>query len=149
MRRSEQGFTLVEVLVSIVVVSILALAMMNIFSQSLRITSSDLDRTVANQIAQNTFKTIERRAADMTGSFDVATLLGGTQGACELCNVSINGREFDVDITPTETTPGLLDVHITVTSETLLKPITLKGVVTNATLREKFPETGNPEAATR
>lgn len=147
--RSEKGFTLVEVLVSIVVISILAIAMMNIFTQSLRVTSSNIDRTVANQVAQNTLKTIERRAAEMTGPFDVAALIGGTPGTCELCSVSINGRTFDVAISPTDSATGLLDVEITVTSETLLKPITLKGVVTNATLREKFPETGNPEATTR
>nr|WP_251130395.1 MULTISPECIES: prepilin-type N-terminal cleavage/methylation domain-containing protein [unclassified Exiguobacterium] len=145
--RSEQGFTLVEVLVSIVVVSILALSLMNIFSQSLRITSSDLDRTVANQVAQNTLNTLKRRAAETRDPIDISILQKTPANVCDLCDVTINGRAFDVTIlSPGNEPPAdLVNVEITVASETLLKPITLKGVVTNATLQDKFPETDVPE----
>ncbi|TCI43347.1 prepilin-type N-terminal cleavage/methylation domain-containing protein [Exiguobacterium sp. SH3S2] len=147
MARSEKGFTLVEVLVSMVVVSILALAMMNIFTQSLRVTSSDLDRTVANQVAQNTLNTLKRRAAETREPIEVSKLKVNLSNQCDLCAVSINGRDFEVTITSPGNEPvaDLVNVEITVASETLLQPINLKGVVTNATLQDKFPETDVPE----
>lgn len=148
MPRSQSGFTLVEVLVSIVILSVLALSLMSIFSKSLQITSSDLDRTVANQIAQNTLHTIERRASDSTASFDLTSLTEDSSGQCDLCHMSINGRDFDITISSPETTDTFMNISIVVDSETLLNPITLKGVITHASLREKFPETSNPEAST-
>lgn len=148
MSRSESGFTLVEVLVSIVVISILALSMMSIFSKSLQITSSDLDRTVANQIAQNTLHTIERRASDTNTAFDIGALTEDATGQCNLCQVSINGRDFSIAITSPESSETVMNITILVDSETLLQPITLKGVVTHASLHEKFPKTSNPEAST-
>lgn len=148
MSHNEKGFTLVEVLVSIVVVSTLAGAMMSIFSQSLRITSSDLDRTVANQIAQNTLHTIERRAKETDTLFSLDTLKKDVNGTCDLCSATINGRDYSIDIDSVQTSSNVMDVTIIVDSDTLLQPITLKGVVTDASLHEKFPETSNPEATT-
>lgn len=148
MSHNEKGFTLVEVLVSIVVVSILAGAMMSIFSKSLQITSSDLDRTVANQIAQNTLHTIERRAKESNNSFSLDALKTDVNGTCDLCSATINGRDYSIDIDSVQTSSNVMDVTIIVDSDTLLQPITLKGVVTHASLHEKFPETSNPEATT-
>lgn len=121
---------------------------MSIFSQSLRITSSDLDRTVANQIAQNTLHTLERRAKETNASFTLDSLTSDASGNCDLCMASINGRDYSIDITAVESTELVMDVSIVVDSNSLLQPITLKGVVTHATLHEKFPETSNPEATT-
>lgn len=148
MSHNQKGFTLVEVLVSIVVVSILAGAMMSIFSQSLQITSSDLDRTVANQIAQSTLHTIERRAKESDTSFSLDALKTDVNGTCDLCSTTINGRDYSIDIDSVQTSSNVMDVTIIVDSDTLLQPITLKGVVIDASLHEKFPETSNPEATT-
>lgn len=39
-----------------------------------------------------------------------------------------------------------IELEVTVTTDTMSSPVRLKGVISNATLREPFPETAVPES---
>ncbi|UTT42057.1 prepilin-type N-terminal cleavage/methylation domain-containing protein [Exiguobacterium aurantiacum] len=146
MTRSEQGFTLVEVLVSIVILSIVSFSLLNIFSQSLKTTNDSLNRTIANQVAQNTLHTLDRRASTLQDELSLSKLV--PSGAhCPFCT-EINGQTFQVDVNETRSIQldNTLEIEVSVMTETMTTPVSLKGVISNATLREPFPETAVPES---
>lgn len=145
LRRSEQGFTLVEVLVSIVILSIVSFSLLNIFSQSLKTTNDSLNRTIANQVAQNTLHTLDRRASSLEDVLSLTTLT--PSGPCPFC-AEINGQSFNVVVTEIGPTQSghTIELEVSVTTDTMSSPVRLKGVISNATLREPFPETAVPES---
>lgn len=144
--RSEQGFTLVEVLVSIVILSIVSFSLLNIFSQSLKTTNDSLNRTIANQVAQNTLHTLDRRASSIQDELSL-TKLTPSGSPCPFC-AEINGQTFQVDVKETSsvTSEHTIELEVSVKTESMSAPINLKGVISNATLREPFPETAVPES---
>lgn len=148
MSHSEKGFTLVEVLVSIVVLSIVSFSLLTIFSQSLKTTHDSLNQTIANQVAQNTLHTLNRRAASVDQPLELRQLLNrdGISQTCDFCeDTRIHGDTYIASIQSLSTTPGhTIEVEISVTTDRLQEPVTLKGVISNATLREPFPETAVP-----
>lgn len=148
MSHSEKGFTLVEVLVSIVVLSIVSFSLLSIFSQSLKTTHDSLNQTIANQVAQNTLHTLNRRAASVDQKFKLRQLLNGKGNnlPCDFCrDTRIHGDTYIATIQSLSTEPGhTIEVEISVTTDRLQTPVTLKGVISNATLREPFPETAVP-----
>ncbi len=146
MNRSEQGFTLVEVLVSIVILSIVSFSLLNIFSQSLKTTNDSLNRTIANQVAQNTLHTLDRRASSIQDELSLSKLTPNGS-PCPFC-AEINGQTFQVDVKETSsvTSDNTIELEVSVTTESMSTPINLKGVISNATLREPFPETAVPES---
>ncbi|WP_215142048.1 prepilin-type N-terminal cleavage/methylation domain-containing protein [Exiguobacterium qingdaonense] len=148
MSDSEKGFTLVEVLVSIVVLSIVSFSLLSIFSQSLRTTHDSLNQTIANQVAQNTLHTLNRRAASIEQPLKLNQLLNrdGISSTCDFCeDTRIHGETYVATIQSLSTVPGnTIEVNISVTTDRLRNPVTLKGVISNATLREPFPETAVP-----
>lgn len=147
MSDSEKGFTLVEVLVSIVVLSIVSFSLLSIFSQSLKTTHDSLNQTIANQVAQNTLHTLNRRAASVDQPLELRQLLNRDGiSPCDFCeDTRIHGDTYIASIESLSTTPGhTIEVKISVTTDRLQAPVTLKGVISNATLREPFPETAVP-----
>lgn len=146
MDRSEQGFTLVEVLVSIVILSIVSFSLLNIFSQSLKTTNDSLNRTIANQVAQNTLHALDRRASSIQDELSLSKLTP-SGSPCPFCT-EINGQTFQVDIKETSsvTSDNTIELEVSVMTESMSAPINLKGVISNATLREPFPETAVPES---
>jgi prepilin-type N-terminal cleavage/methylation domain-containing protein len=88
MRR--QGFTLVEVMVALGVMTISAMALFGMQAQSTRANGRARDITVASQIAQNVLERMKLDglawnsvglAADVLVSTDILRLVGGTPGA--------------------------------------------------------------------
>lgn len=150
MARSEEGFTLVEVLVSIVILSIISFSLLNIFSQSLKTTNDNLSTTIANQVAQNALHTLDRRASTIQETLELNQLLNrsGVSSVCDFCSdYRIHGETYVATITQLSTQPSnTIEVKISVTTDRLRTPVTLKGVISNATLREPFPETAIPES---
>lgn len=150
MVRSEKGFTLVEVLVSIVILSIVSFSLLNIFTQSLKTTNDNLSTTIANQVAQNALHTLDRRAATIDGALELRSLLNrdGISLDCDFCSdYRIHGETYTATINELTSSPGnTIEVEISVSSERLRNPVTLKGVISNAALREPFPETAVPES---
>ena len=150
MVRSEKGFTLVEVLVSIVILSIVSFSLLNIFSQSLKTTNDSLSTTIANQVAQNALHTLDRRASAVQETLELNKLLNrnGVSSVCDFCSdYRIHGETYVATITQLSLFPSnTIEVEISVTSTRLQTPVTLKGVISNATLREPFPETAVPES---
>ena len=148
MSHAEKGFTLVEVLVSIVVLSIVSFSLLSIFSQSLKTTHDSLNQTIANQVAQNTLHTLNRRAASVDEPLELRELLNrdGISSTCDFCeDTRIHGDTYIATIQMLSTAPGhTIEVEISVTTDRLQTPVTLKGVISNATLREPFPETAVP-----
>ncbi|WP_214875297.1 prepilin-type N-terminal cleavage/methylation domain-containing protein [Exiguobacterium sp. CH10] len=145
MSDSEKGFTLIEVLVSIVVLSIVSFSLLTIFTQSLKTTHDSLNQTIANQVAQNTLHTLNRRAATIEQPLELSQLMnqGGTCDFCE--DTRIHGDKYVATIESLSSGPGhTIEVKISVTTDRLQTPVTLKGVISNATLREPFPETAVP-----
>ncbi|MGE6491894.1 type IV pilus modification PilV family protein [Exiguobacterium sp. NPDC077395] len=145
MSDSEKGFTLVEVLVSIVVLSIVSFSLLTIFTQSLKTTHDSLNQTIANQVAQNTLHTLNRRAATIEQPLELRQLLN-RDGTCDFCeDTRIHGDTYVATIQSLSTVPGhTIEVEISVSTDRLQTPVTLKGVISNATLREPFPETAVP-----
>ncbi|WP_114165775.1 prepilin-type N-terminal cleavage/methylation domain-containing protein [Exiguobacterium sp. TNDT2] len=150
MHRSEEGFTLVEVLVSIVILSIVSFSLLNIFSQSLKTTNDSLSTTIANQVAQNALHTLDRRASTVQDPLQLNKLLNqnGESSNCDFCSdYRIHGETYVATITQLSPMPSTtLEVKISVTTDRLRTPVTLKGVISNASLREPFPETAVPES---
>ena len=148
MSESEKGFTLVEVLVSIVVLSIVSFSLLTIFTQSLKTTHDSLNQTIANQVAQNTLHTLNRRASTIEQPLELRQLLNrdGISSICDFCeDTRIHGDTYVAAIQSLSTVPGhTIEVEISVTTDRLQTPVTLKGVISNATLREPFPETAVP-----
>ncbi|MGI1821425.1 type IV pilus modification PilV family protein [Exiguobacterium sp. TRN 1102] len=148
MPKSEKGFTLIEVLVSIVVLSIVSFSLLTIFTQSLKTTHDSLNQTIANQVAQNTLHTLNRRAATVDEQLVLGQLLNqdGNSQTCDFCrDTRIHGDTYIATIQSLSTAPGhTIEVKISVTTDRLQTPVTLKGVISNATLREPFPETAVP-----
>lgn len=147
MIRSEKGFTLIEVLVSIVVLSIVSFSLLNIFAQSLKTTSDNLQTTIANQVAQSTLHTLDRRASVLTEDLTLNQLIPSTPN-CPFCT-EINGEEYIVSVEAIDASTlesTLLNVEVSVSTETMTEPIILKGAISNASLRNPFPETAIPES---
>ncbi|MEJ6527330.1 type IV pilus modification PilV family protein [Exiguobacterium sp. USCH10] len=145
MSNSEKGFTLIEVLVSIVVLSIVSFSLLAIFTQSLKTTHDSLNQTIANQVAQNTLHTLNRRAATIEQPLKLSQLIN-QDGTCDFCkDTRIHGDTYVATIESLSPEPGhTIEVKISVTTSRLQTPVTLKGVISNATLREPFPETAVP-----
>ncbi|MFL9650525.1 type IV pilus modification PilV family protein [Exiguobacterium chiriqhucha] len=145
MDRNEQGFTLVEVLVSIVILSIVSFSLLNVFSQSLKTTNDALNRTIANQVAQNTLHTLDRRAASISDELSLQKMVPNE--TCSFCT-DINGQTFIVDVKEidTRTSAHTIELEVSVTTQGMTSPVRLKGVISNASLREPFPETAVPES---
>lgn len=171
MQDEQHGFSLIEVLVSITILSIISVSLISIFSQSLATSRDSTTLTFANYLAQNATSYIKREAIESdSGPFVFDTLmtqakLNGTsripKPETPLCGVSavcdsifndakINNLPFDVKISITphvardqiNPDPNLLDLYVYVYHDEQPEPITsLKGTITNATLNQSFPST--------
>lgn len=162
MQDEQQGFTLIEILVSITILSIISISLISIFSQSLAASRDSTELTFANYLANNAVSYIEREAIETnTGPFFFDTLLQeyGSGPTAPLCGISaicksifndaeINNLPFDVKINVTphkingENNPSLLDLNVYVYPDGQSEPITsLKGTITNAALNQSFPST--------
>ncbi|WP_313123002.1 prepilin-type N-terminal cleavage/methylation domain-containing protein [Exiguobacterium sp.] len=171
MQREQGGFSLIEVLVSITILSIISVSLISIFSQSLVASRDSTELTFANYLAKNATSYIKREAVEAdSGPFvfellmNQAKLNGNTKipkPETPLCGVSavcdsifndaqINNLLFDVKISVTphvapnqiKPDPNLLDLYVYVYQDGQSEPITsLKGTITNATLNQSFPTT--------
>lgn len=171
MHREQGGFSLIEVLVSITILSIISVSLISIFSQSLAASRDSTELTFANYLAQNATSYIKREAVEAdNGPFVFESLMNQAKlngnakipkPEAPLCGVSavcdsifndaqINNQLFDVKIsvtphvTPNQIKPdaNLLDLYVYVYQDGQSEPITsLKGTITNATLNQSFPST--------
>ncbi|ASI35980.1 MULTISPECIES: prepilin-type N-terminal cleavage/methylation domain-containing protein [unclassified Exiguobacterium] len=81
MQNKQQGFSLIEVLVSITILSIISVSLISIFSQSLSASRDSTELTFANYLAKNAASYIEREAVEAeNGPFVFDTLLEQTKG---------------------------------------------------------------------
>lgn len=126
MQDEQHGFSLIEVLVSITILSIISVSLISIFSQSLSASRNSTELTFANYLAKNAVSYIEREVLETdSGPFVFDTLFEEAQltiyqnGAFEVpapqspsCNVSavcdsifndaeINNLPFDVKFSVT------------------------------------------------
>jgi len=92
---SETGFTLIEAVISIVIMGIVAFGTGSGFIQAVKLNAGNNDRTQAMTIAQ--LRLEEVRAVRFTPTVTDPVLSGGTRSP-ELVN-SLNGRPFQIDIT--------------------------------------------------
>jgi len=75
MQDEQHGFSLIEVLVSITILSIISVSLISIFSQSLSASRDSTTLTFANYLAKNAVSYIEREASESeTGPFVFETL---------------------------------------------------------------------------
>lgn len=129
MQREQGGFSLIEVLVSITILSIISVSLISIFSQSLAASRDSTELTFANYLAKNATSYIKREALEATSDelfafsslskqADKATYLNGkyvipeptSPPSCELSAIcssiftipEINNIAFDVkySVTP-------------------------------------------------
>ncbi|WP_214846742.1 prepilin-type N-terminal cleavage/methylation domain-containing protein [Exiguobacterium sp. s193] len=81
MQDEQQGFSLIEVLVSITILSIISVSLISIFSQSLSASRKSTELTFANYLAKNAASYIEREAIESeTGPFAFDRLAEQTEG---------------------------------------------------------------------
>jgi len=66
MQREQGGFSLIEVLVSITILSIISVSLISIFSQSLAASRDSTELTFANYLAKNATSYIKREALEAT-----------------------------------------------------------------------------------
>jgi general secretion pathway protein I len=101
--RTESGFTLVEVLVALAVLTIALAAVMRALSQSIDTSASLRDHTIAMWVAQNRLTThqIER----------IFPALDTTEGDTEMAGRAWHWRE---QVTPAPGEPDMRQIHIEV-----------------------------------
>ncbi len=120
MQHKQDGFSLIEVLVSITILSIISVSLISIFSQSLAASRDSTELTFANYLAKNATSYIKREAIEATANEPFSF-------------VSLSQEALN---------PNLLDLYVYVYVEGTTEPITtLKGSITNATLNQSFPTT--------
>jgi general secretion pathway protein I len=109
---TENGFTLIEVLVALAVLTIALAAVMRAISQSID-TSADLrDRTVAMWVAQNRLAT-HQAARDFPG-------LDTTEGDAEMAGRAWRWRE---QVMPAPDEPDMRQIHIEVRAASGEQPL--------------------------
>jgi Tfp pilus assembly protein PilV len=117
-KRNEQGFTLVETAIALVVMMVVALSMSSLFVYSLQNNVSGNDRALAMAVAQRQLEQLR------SVSFTDATLAVGTT---TLPTVTMNGRNYSVVRTITNETNSdgslklLKKISISVTPTTGVK----------------------------
>lgn len=169
MQDEQHGFSLIEVLVSITILSIISVSLISIFSQSLSASRDSTTLTFANYLAKNAVSYIEREALEAeTGPFVFETLAAKATSTdfqkipplevppCDvsaICksifnNAEINNLQFNVKYGVTlheingQPSSELIDLYIFVYLDGQTEPITsLKGSITNAALNQSFPST--------
>ncbi|KSU50408.1 hypothetical protein AS033_03230 [Exiguobacterium indicum] len=169
MEENQQGFSLIEVLVSITILSIISISLISIFSQSLSASRSSTTLTFANYLAKNAVSYIEKEALEaQTGPFvfeelsknaqltslqETPPLITPSCGVSAICNSIFNDAQInnllfhvkysvvshEIDAKPS---PDLIDLYVYVYVDGQSEPITsLKGSITNAALNQSFPST--------
>ncbi len=110
-RNSQRGFSIVEVIVAIVVVSMLATAFLSAFSSVLKNSVSTLDINIMEGIASSELD----RA--LSGTFQSAVALSGVPAT-----VVVEGNSYSISYTGRSSvsgvTPLISSLHLTVTVET-------------------------------
>ncbi len=133
MRKSthnNSGFTIVEILFAIIILSIAIVPMMNAFSPRLSSTGSGGETAVftnqargtLNRIAAINYKTLESYFNDYGGAVDVATLFGlagftDTAAAAARENFSFQGTNYTPGVTIDDASGGaggLLELTVTI-----------------------------------
>lgn len=115
MQDEQHGFSLIEVLVSITILSIISVSLISIFSQSLSASRDSTELTFANYLAKNAASYIEREAiesdagpfafdtlakqAELTiyqnGAFEVPTPNTPSCGVSAICDSIFNDAEIN------------------------------------------------------
>ncbi len=104
MRRDERGFSLVELLVTIVLAGIIFLAMVPLFVSGLKTTSTNARRVVATNIAQARLETIRMLAASMAPSPSPYSTTA-TTGYSAVTNANLTSATWNAALLPTTYTP--------------------------------------------
>ncbi len=151
-RGRARGFSMVELLVTIVLAGIIFAAMVPLFVNALKTSSGDRDRITATNIAQDRIEKIRLLAAngqygDISSSdaskLSSATFANGQFGT----SATVKGEAFQVSylVTPyTTTAPNYKDVVVTVTWPGGHVPVTASTIVTDPTVLTYSSGSGSP-----
>ena len=113
---SEQGFTLLETMIALVLMMIVALGSASLFSFSIYNNSGGSDRAVALATAQQALE-ILRTAPFSTANTDVRL----NAGTVVQNNVFVNQRYFKITKTITDNSSTLKSITLTVQSQSIVK----------------------------
>jgi len=161
--QEERGFSLVEVLVSVVILSIVSVSLISIFSQSLRSTRESSDETVAANLAFHAASYLQQEAIDDASPLKYATLQAlvddgevsppcaeDASNACQsVFEPVINGKPYSISIRLTDyTKDGVKEPHLIQSKIVVRDPqqnsaelVAIEGVISSAALNEEFPFT--------
>ena len=103
-RRGGRGFSLIELLVTIVLAGIIFLAMVPLFASGLKTTSTNTRRVVATNIAQARLETIKLLAASMAPSPSPYSTTA-TTGYSAVTNANLTSGTWNAALLPTTYTP--------------------------------------------
>ena len=103
-RRGGRGFSLIELLVTIVLAGIIFLAMVPLFVSGLKATSTNARRVVATNLAQARLETIRMLAANMAPSPSPYSTTA-TTGYSSVTNANLTSGTWNAALLPTTYTP--------------------------------------------
>lgn len=158
MIQKENGFSLIEVLVSVVILSIVSIALISIFSQSLRSSHSSMDETTAANLTSYAASYLQRETLVKTSplsfnylktqvgksTFDICPASDTNVAICnQVFAPVVNGTQYRINLQVNSTTsndPRLLNTTLTIKKDQSNDILfSLKGVLSNEQLNQEFP----------
>ena len=147
-----RGFSMVELLVTIVLAGIIFAAMVPLFVNAMKTTSGDKNRITATNLAQDRLEKIRLLAAN--GQYgDISSSDSTKLSSSSFANgqfgptASVNGKAYQIsyDVTPyTSTTPNYKNVVVTVAWSGGQAPVTASTIVTDPTVLTYSSGSGSP-----
>lgn len=115
--KNEKGFTLVEVLASLVIISIVLMSFMAIFTNTNRLAVSNSEKLVVINLADAYLERIKMSP----GEFITPSPINKTSMSKAIPNHNMNGKEYEVSLKVSPPKDGrnlkLLDIVVTVSLE--------------------------------
>jgi type II secretory pathway pseudopilin PulG len=143
-RRDQDGFIIIEVLVSAIILALVAGAVLTLITATTRGAASQRDRAVAYDLAQadqarlrtkqiTTLKELEQLNEQPIAVHEKPTILNGTAYNVESKGFFVNNQAGGVSCTAENDTPDYIQLTSTVTSPALASPVTIQSVVSPST----------------
>jgi type II secretory pathway pseudopilin PulG len=143
-RRDQEGFIIIEVLVSAIILALVAGAVLTLITATTRGAATQRDRAVAYDLAQadqarlrakqiTTLNGLEELNEKPIALNQGPTTLNGTEYNVESKGEFVNNQAGGVSCTAENDTPDYIQVTSTVTSPALNSPVTIQSVVSPST----------------
>jgi type II secretory pathway pseudopilin PulG len=130
----EDGFIIIEVLVSALILAIVAGAVLTLITATTRGAAVQRDRAVANDLAQADQARMRTLSiAEITGPETKTPVVNGTRYTVESERVFVNNKLGAVACASEEVKPDYVQLTSTVSSPTMQSPVVLQSVVSPST----------------